>query len=83
MGVCLGKAWGGVGSQGTGAASWEAASAFAPLSPVFSHVGLFLPHSWPWVCLRSWSAGGIIRVRFSIKMCPDVLLIAETNIPPA
>lgn len=32
--------------------------------------------------MYSWSAGGIIRIKFSIKMLPDVLLIAEANILP-
>lgn len=32
--------------------------------------------------MYSWSAGGIIRLKFSIKMLPDVLLIAEANILP-
>lgn len=64
--MCVWGRCGGVGSQGTSAVSWEAASAFASL--LSFHMWIFLPHSWPWVWLRSWSAGGIIRVRFSIKM---------------
>lgn len=53
------------------------------LTPSF-HVCIYLQHhSWSWFCLLSWSAGGIIRVKFSIKMLPDVLLIAEVNILPA
>lgn len=54
------------------------------LSLLSFHKWICLLHpSWPWLCLHSWSAGGIIRVQFSIKMLPDVLLIAEANIPPA
>ena len=42
-----------------------------------------LPHGWAWFCSHSWSAGSIIRVKFSMKTLPDVLLIAEANIPAA
>lgn len=59
---------------------WSSAS----LSYFFTCVSICsMTQSWAWFCLYYWSAGGIIRVKFSIKMLPDVLLIAKANILPA